>query len=226
MKFTRRRAFICRTLALATLLILTGCATAPDSVPESQAGAEGVEPLPPSALPEGPVTPNPYTQQQVSVPPGARKDFARAQEAMRAENWPQAERILVPLTEKYPSLSGPQVNLGLVLWRQERLELAERSFNRALEINPSNLEAYNQLALLKRQQGEFEAAEKLYHQALDVWPFHAQSHKNLGILYDLYRGDWQKALLHYRAYQQLQESPDPQMNGWIIDLERRIEAGQ
>lgn len=226
MVFTKRSFFNGRVWVLTALVILAGCATAPESVPEPEASAEQVEPLPPSALPEGPVTPNPYTQQQVSVPAQARQEFVRAQEAMQAENWPLAERILKPLAENYPSLSGPQVNLGLVQWRQDRFELAETAFNRALEINPNNLEAYNQLALLKRQQGEFEAAEQLYLQALEVWPFHAQSHKNIGILYDLYRGDWQKALLHYRAFQQLQEQPDPQMTGWIVDLERRIEAGQ
>lgn len=221
-----RRLLGWNTLALVVLLILTGCATTPDSVPEPQTGAEHAERLPPSALPAGPVTPNPYAQQQVSVPSQARQEFARAQAAMRTENWPLAERILVPLAETYPLLSGPHVNLGLVFWRQDQLELAEGVFNRALQINPNNLEVYNHLALLKRQQGQFETAEQLYLQALAIWPFHARSHKNIGILYDLYRGDWQKALLHYRAYQQLQEPPNPQMNGWIIDLERRIEAGQ
>lgn len=226
MGFTKGRLLIGRLLALAVLVITAGCATAPDPVPEPKTGAEQAESLPPSALPPGSVTPNPYTQQQVSVPSEARQEFARAQEAMRAENWPLAERILKPLIERYPSLSGPQVNLGLVHWRQDRVDLAESAFSRALEINSNNLEAYNQLALLKRQQGQFEAAEQLYLQALEVWPFHAQSHKNIGILYDLYRGEWQKALLHYRAFQQLQEQPDREMNGWIIDLERRIEAKQ
>lgn len=226
MVFTKGRIFQWRALVLAALLLLAGCATAPDLTPEQQAGAEEAEPLPPSALPAGPVTPNPYAQQQISVPSQARQEFARAQEAMREENWPLAERILVPLAKSHPSLSGPQVNLGLVYWRQDRLEQAEAAFNRALEVNSNNLEAYNQLALLKRQQGEFNAAEQLYLQALEVWPFHAQSHRNIGILYDLYRGDWQRALLHYRAFQQLQDQPDPQMNGWIIDLERRIETGQ
>jgi tetratricopeptide (TPR) repeat protein len=212
-----------RSLLAAILLAgLTACATAPDAPSEQSESDERA----PSALPLGPVTPNPYTQQRVPVTAEARALFERASAAMEAQQWRQAEQLLQDMVDRFPQLSGALVNLGLVYQALNQPGEAEAVLQRALEINPKNLDAYNQLALLKRQQGDFDSAERLYLQALEVWPFHAPSHRNLGILYDLYRGEWEQALLHYRAYQQLQEEPEMEMTGWIIDLERRIDSRQ
>ena len=103
------------------------------------------------------------------------------------------------------------------------LEQAQQAFAQAIAANGKNLDAYNQLAVVKREQGDFAGAEGLYLQALEVWPQHAASHRNIGILYDLYLGQFDKALLHFESYQQLQQEPDRQIAGWIIDLKRRLQ---
>ncbi|WP_051235360.1 tetratricopeptide repeat protein [Marinimicrobium agarilyticum] len=212
-----------RRLALAAILIglLTGCATAPDTAPETVDASEASAP---SALPEGPVTPNPYAQMEVSVSAEARAEFERALDAMQSEQWGEAEQRLLAMTEQYPTLSGPWVNLGKVYAQTGRSDEAVTALEKAVALNPNNLDAYNQLALLKREAGEFEQAEAHYRRALSVWPFHARTHLNLGVLLDLYRGRGQEALLHYRAYQQRQEEMDRQVAGWIVDLERRLAA--
>lgn len=217
--------YIDRRLVLAVFLtgLLAGCATAPEtdtpteSVDASAAAA-------PSALPQGPVTPNPYEQMDVSVSAGARAEFDQALEAMQREQWDQAEQRLLAMTEQYPVLSGPWVNLGKVYAKTERADEAVTALEKALELNPNNLDAYNHLALLKREAGEFDQAEAHYRQALEVWPFHARTHLNLGVLLDLYLGRGKEALLHYRAYQQRQEEMDRQVAGWIVDLERQLAA--
>lgn len=212
------RTLTVRLAPLAALAaLLSACATSPHAPP-----ASGVDDGEPTALPAGPITPNPYAQQRATVSAEARAQFEQASAAMAAQQWRDAEQQLLTMAQQHPHLSGVQVNLGLVYHALDELELAERALRRALEINPLNLDAYNQLALLKRERGEFDRAAHYYLQALDVWPFHAVSHRNLGILYDLYQGRWEQALRHYRAYQQLQEQPQAEVTGWIIDLERRI----
>lgn len=212
---------------LTVLLLLTACATAPDAPQDGEEqGAEATtttEDAAPSALPEGPVSPNPYRENAPAVSAEARARYDEALASLEAENWSEARQSLANLTREYPELSGPWVNLARVHLEQEREPEAEQALERALQINEYNLEAYNQLALLKRREGDFERAEQLYRQALDVWPFHAESHLNLGILLDLYRGEGEQALLHYRAYQQRQSEPERTVAGWIIDLERRLE---
>ncbi len=212
-----------RLFALCAVLGLAACASAPESKLEAEAKVHTEESAP-SALPEGPVTPKPYEQMDVSVSAQARSDFERALAAMEQGDDTQARQLLMAMTEQYPGLSGPWVNLAKIHREQGRSEEAMAALEQALSINSNNLDAYNQLALLKREAGDFDAAERLYRQALAVWPFHGPSHLNLGILLDLYRGEGEQALLHYRAYQQRQDEQDRQVAGWIVDLERRLAA--
>lgn len=220
MGYIDRRRF---GLAVVLIGLLAGCATAPETDAPTEL-VDASEAAAPSALPEGPVTPNPYEQMDVSVSAEARAAFDRAIEAMQSEQWDQAEQRLLAMTEQYPVLSGPWVNLGKVYAKTERPDEAVVALEKALELNPNNLDAYNHLALLKREAGEFDQAEAHYRQALEVWPFHARTHLNLGVLLDLYLGRGKEALLHYRAYQQRQEEMDRQVAGWIVDLERRLAA--
>lgn len=203
--------------------LLSACASQPPE-PERVGGEpERDERFQPSALPGGPVTPNPYT---AGAPPVARdlqRDFERALEQLEAERWDRARSLLEDLTERAPQLSGPWVNLASIHRAQGRDQQARQALERAIALNPDNLEAYNHLALLQREAGAFDRAEQLYRQALAIWPYHDISHRNLGILLDLYRGEGEQALLHYRAYQQLQDEPEREMTGWIMDLERRLD---
>ena len=210
------------------IVMVVGCAAPPDPAPKpalepSPESEETQSHRPDSALPSGPVTPNPYTTDAPALSEEARNRFAVALASMERQEWEKARQELVAMTGDFPQLSGPWVNLALVHREQERVDEAETALRQALAVNPRNLTAYNQLALLKREAGDFEAAERWYQQALEVWPFHAQTHRNLGILYDLYRGEHQRALRHYRAFQQRQEQPDREVMGWIMDLERRID---
>lgn len=172
---------------------------------------------------KAPVPPNPYEQTKVDVPAAARALFADAISAMRQQQWADAEPLLQQLIAEYPQLSGPHLNLGLLYLQTDKKAEAEQAFRRAIDINPNNLNAYNQLAILKREQGAFAEAETYYQQALAIWPYHAPSHRNLGILYDLYLGRLEKALEHFEKYQALQETPNKQLTGWIVDLKRRIQ---
>jgi len=203
-------------------MLLAACSTAP--VEQAPVALERDEQFQPSALPEGPITANPYEANSASVPEPAQRQFRRALDAMESQRWDEAEVQLESMTEQYPQLSGPWVNLARVHAAQAQSERAQAALEQALAINPHNLDAYNHLALLKRESGDFERAEQLYREALAVWPFHGPSHRNLGILLDLYRGEGEQALLHYRAYQQLQEEPEREVTGWIMDLERRLNA--
>lgn len=170
-------------------------------------------------------TPNPYLENRRSVPAAAKQQFELANAAIQQGKWSEAEAVLKRLTSRYPELSGPHLNLGIVYLRTERPdELAEQQFSRAIAVNPNNLQAYNRLANLKRRQGLFQEAEDYYQRALEVWPQHPASHLNIGILYDLYLSDLVKAQHHYEMYQSLLPEPDRQVAGWLVDIKRRIKV--
>ena len=55
-----------------------------------------------------------------------------------------------------------------------------------------------------------------------MWSDHAETHRNIGVLYDLYRGEHEKALQHYYRYQELTGNTDRTVAGWIVLLERQF----
>lgn len=210
-----RFGFLCFLLVLAA-----GCASTDKKEKAQKPSAAPAEEGVPIVL-----VPNPYLAQEVKVPAAAQSAFRNALVAMQSEDWATAEKQLLALSAANPQLSGPQVNLGLVYWRQDKIKEAEAAFNQALTLNPLNNDAYVQFGLFLREQGRFAEAEKIYLKALEVWPHNRAAHRNLGILYDLYMGKFDAALQHYEMVLKLSPEPNKEVEGWIIDLKRRLAAG-
>ena len=207
------------TIALLALLLSAGgCQTTPEMEPGQDAlTADGAE-----ATPVIERLPDPYLADRPSVSGAAKRRFQDALDALAAQQWDVAETDLLWLTQNYPTLSGPYLNLALLYQRSGQPGKVEAAYQQAISANPSNVAAYNQLGIYLRGEGRFSEAEQIYQQALVVWPDSAESHLNLGILYDLYMGDLDRALAQYQAYQALQDEPDRQVQGWIVDTERRL----
>ena len=160
------------------------------------------------------------------VNPNAARDYNEALTTMRQEDYQQALVLLKRMTEKYPELSGPHTNIGIIHYRAGRLKEAQQAFNKAVAINPENAAAYNHLAIAQREDGLFNEAEQSYLKAIEQQPDFANAHLNLGILYDIYLLQLDKALQHYERYQSLQETEDATVKNWIIGLKRRLKVSK
>jgi len=79
--------------------------------------------------------------------------------------------------------------------------------------------------MLLRRQGQFSAAEAAYERAIAARPDYALAHYNLGVLNELYLRHLDVALLHFETYQAL-AGEDKQVEKWIVDLKRRVQANQ
>lgn len=157
-----------------------------------------------------------------TVPGPLAEGFQRAQALVQDGDEAAAVRELERLAQAYPTYSGPLLNLGILHLRAERLEPAREALLGAVARNAGNAAAHNQLGILYRRAGEFEQAERAYLQALQIEPGYALAHLNLGVLYDLYLQRPQQALQAFRQYQLLAEQPQPQVAGWINELQRRL----
>jgi len=155
------------------------------------------------------------------VPETATAGYGRALDAMRAENWLEAELELEQLTLEHPEYPGPHVNLALVYLNDGRRDDAREALARALEIEPAHAAANTQLGILLREDGEFASAEAAYTRALETNPDHALAHYNLAVLLDIYLRRPAEALEHYEAYQATLPQPNETVARWIIDLRRR-----
>ncbi len=210
---------------LLWLLLLTGCQSIPLGLNQEAPNKEEVVATE-DAAGELVVVPSPYEQNQGSVSSDAKARYGKALVAMQVGDWKDAEQRLLALVSDYPALSGPVLNLGIVSEQQADNKKAEAYYQQTIAVNANNLAAYHRLAVLLREQGRFQEAEAVYLRALTVWDQDAVSHKNLGILYDLYMGRLDDALIHYESYLALTEPPDRQVKGWVADLSRRIKAEQ
>lgn len=151
----------------------------------------------------------------------AMAEYARALQARMAGKDTQALVMFRSLGERFPQLSGPLLNVGLIYMEQEEYAKAQQAFEQSLAINDANPYAHNGLGLALREQGQFDDARIHYERALVLDPKYARAHFNLAVLAELYLQDLHLALEHFQAYQNLQKLPDENVANWIVDLQRR-----
>lgn len=174
----------------------------------------------PSADPSAALT----TMAPEDVTPEARTQYEQAAAALAADDLTEAELRFEEFLLRYPNIPGAHVNLAIVHAKNGNEADAENSITDALLLDPGHAAALNQLGMLLRRQGKFEDAESAYLRALKERPDYALVHYNLAVLYELYLRRFDDALEHYERYQAL--GTDASVEKWIVDLKRRIEAGQ
>lgn len=165
--------------------------------------------------------PNPYTRQAAPVPAEARTAFLDAQALMASGDFRMARKGFWAMTKAYPTLSGPWVKLAALAERREKPEKAREYYQKALVVNPSNVNAYLEQAVFERRQGEFARARAAYLAALERWKDFPEAHLNLAILYDLYMNQPEQAQPHYEAYHFLRGEDDARVADWLIEIRRR-----
>ena len=225
-------SFINRRLALASVVILfAGCASkppadtdlgldggsgGPSKYAEQRAGEAAAE----SDAEHIPPVPHDPAVQPIALE--AMPEYARALQAMRSGDLDKALVMFQSVSSRYPQLSGPLVNQGIIRRQQKRHLEAEEGLRQALSVNSSNPYAHNALGLALREQGKFDEARKHYEAAITLDPKYARAHFNLGVLAELYLQDLPLALKHFRQYQTLQRQLDQSVANWVADLERRV----
>ena len=195
--------------ALLATLLMAGCATPGflEDIIEPQATPGGV---PPGTR---------------DVPPNVLTLFEQATAAMAAGDDVDAELRFQEFVLQYPGYPGAWVNLAIIRANNGDDAGAREALNAALALNPDHPAALNQLGMLLRRNGEFLDAEAAYLKAVTASPDYALAHYNLGVLNDLYLQRLETALQHFETYQSL-VGEDQQVEKWIFDLKRRVEAAQ
>jgi len=146
-------------------------------------------------------------------------------ELMQAAEWQTARELLQEAILTYPGLAEAYANMGMIELQLEEPVKAEQAWLKALELRPGWAAVYNRLGILYRQHGRFDEALAAYQQALAAEPDYANGQRNIAILYELYLGDGEKALQHYRRYRELLGGEGQEVEMWIADLQRRVGEG-
>ena len=124
-----------------------------------------------------------------------------------------------------PAPSGPTVHDraralvedGLEAARARDFQEASRLLTRALDLDPSDAQAWNSLGVVLIRQGEATRGVGALRRALRIDPGHAEAHRNLAVALDG-QGRCREAALHYRSFMSRSDAANP----YREDVGRRL----
>jgi protein O-GlcNAc transferase len=96
----------------------------------------------------------------------------------------------------------PNYNLGVVLFNDRQYDEAIVNFQKALELNPNLIHAYNYLGNAFQEKKQFDESIKYYQKAIKVNPADPIAYINLGILFQNTK-QHEKAIKYFKAALQL-----------------------
>jgi tetratricopeptide (TPR) repeat protein len=94
---------------------------------------------------------------------------------------------------------------GLDLYQQEKFNDSLQAYNRALELDPNDFEAWNNKGIDEGILGKYDAALKSFGNALALNESYAEAWYNLGVIYDL-KGYYYSAVQAYKKATQINPS--------------------
>jgi tetratricopeptide (TPR) repeat protein len=153
-----------------------------------------------------------------------RQAFEIALAEMEAGRWSEARGRLEALAARQPELPGPRVNLAIALRESGEPAVARDLLQEVARSHPEFAPAHHQLGLMLRAEGRFEAADAAYARALAADPDYALAHYNRAVLNDLFLARPAVALAHFQTYRSLAGDPAGQVERWIVELQRRVDA--
>lgn len=111
---------------------------------------------------------------------------------------------------------GPEsiLLLGILNLQTGNLPVAEENFRKFIELAPRSPDGYLNLGLTLRRRGRFRDAESVYEDGINATD-DPDLHLNLGILYELYLGSPENALLHYKKFAGSGRGGAERVQGWI-----------
>lgn len=162
----------------------------------------------------------------IQINPEIKRAYKNVAALNKNKKYHQAITVLEEIQVKYPQLSGPDYQKARIYFNQKKLDKALNSVEASLNNNARNYYALNLKGIILREQGQFEQSKLTYQAAIKVYPLYPNSYLNLGVLADIYTRELALALEQYKLYMQLVAEQDKKVANWIIELQRRIEAGQ
>jgi len=155
-----------------------------------------------------------------------KKAYKDVSSLNKAKKYTVAINLLDGIQKKYPQLSGPDYQKARIYFNQGKLEQALEAVELSLKNNPRNYYSLNLKGIILKESGQFKLAKQAYLDAIKIYPPYPNSHLNLGVLADIYMRELSLALIQYREYMSLVDNKDKTVANWILELERRIKAGQ
>ena len=145
-----------------------------------------------------------------AVPKGDANHFARAQDLFQqavvleesATTVSAAADLYREVLDLWPGHAPASVNLGTLLYNQDRYAEAEQCYRTAAEIDPDYALAFFDLGNVLDELQRLPEAVAAYQRAIQLVPQYADAHYNLALAYER-MGERRRALRHWMRYVRL-----------------------
>lgn len=220
---SRAMTFTTRLLTAALLLTLAACGSSGGTRPSSS--SKPATPTTETSADKAAAEAAKTAADKAAAEKGNPEDrFKASLELMRTKKTAEAEAAFLKLAQDFPDFTGPQMNLGILYAKSNRLQIAISAFNKAATANPQNAAAFNWLGIAYRESGNYPMAQQAYEKALAAKSNYPAVHLNLGILLDEYMKRPADAIPHYRQYLQQYGKEDLRVLAWIAEIEAAQKA--
>ena len=98
----------------------------------------------------------------------------------------------------------------MVYYKKKEFSSAIQNYQKAIKIDPQNLEALNNLAVVFKKLGQLEKAKAILNQALKFGANHAGTHYNIAVLYEEI-GNNKSAIHFYQEFVKLGSTSHPSL---------------
>ena len=167
----------------------------------------------------------PDVAQSKSVSTSDRDAYRQALTALNNNELDKAQDLFDQFTNRKPGLAGGYSNLALIYYKKAEFEHSMQQVNRAIELNPNQVQALNIRAQLYIRQGKIQEAKDDYLKAVELKPDYINAQYNLALLYDVYLQEIALAIKHYKIYLSLIKEPDTITKDWVTHLEGTLKNG-
>lgn len=126
-----------------------------------------------------------------------RKNYQTGMEYKKNAKYRDAEEFLMLVVETCPDKLEAYLNLGEIQRYLQNYVDAIDTYDRALEIEPRNLDVKEALAYTYGESGDLDASIDLYQDILDIDPERSGVYGNLAYLYEQ-QEKWPEAMMMYK----------------------------
>ena len=119
--------------------------------------------------------------------------FERAVQAHQRSEWDIAEHAYLQLIREFPHYLPAYINVGVIYRQKNRLDDAKTYYQKALDIEPTSIEAGFNLGNLLLAEKAWQAASEVFERVLDQSPKHQGTLSQCATIARL-QGNWQQAI--------------------------------
>jgi len=107
--------------------------------------------------------------------------------------WQSAISLWKDAVKKSPHKDRPHVNLGLAYLNDRRYDDSLLEFEKALSVNPNNIEAMNNMGIVYSYIGKYQKAEEAFTESIALERKNPNAYNNLGFLF-LVKGHYESSI--------------------------------